>query len=144
MGNGAPALAASASSRGHDFTTVESLARKGYFHQHHDEYCRALEDAIRRNELDALEVLIPAGNTKLALPLHMAASAGSVEACELLLSAGFSWLASDTHGRTPLHVCAMNQSGSADASVCVTLLGLVGGKVIACCTSLPPWKGRDH
>ena len=78
MGNGAPVQGAAASSRGHDFATVESLARKGYFNQHHDEYCRALQQAIRMNELDVLEVLIPAGNTKLALPLHMAASAGNV------------------------------------------------------------------
>jgi hypothetical protein len=130
MGNGAPVQGAAASSRGHDFATVESLTRKGgYFNQHHDEYCRALQQAIRMNELDVLEVLIPAGNTKLALPLHMAASAGNVEACELLLSAGFSWVASDSQGRTPLHLCAMNQSGTADASVCITLLGLVGSKV---------------
>ena len=124
MGNGAPI--ASQINRQYDYTTVERLARKGYFMSNFEEYKRALEESIRMNELDVLEVLIPAGNTKMALPLHIAASMGNIEACELLLSAGFGFLTSDSNGRTPLHLCAMHGTGSVDAAVCITLLGLQG------------------
>lgn len=130
MGNGAPVAAQAAGPRQYDYPTVERLSRKGYFAQNFDEYKRAIQEAVRTNELDVLEVLIPAGNAKMALPLHIAASMGNVEACELLLSAGFGFLSTDPDGRTPLHLCAMNRSGSVDASVCITLLGLQGSKAV--------------
>ena len=126
MGNGAPVASQSLLNRQYDYTTVERLARKGYFMSNFEEYKRAIEESVRMNELDVLEVLIPAGNTKMALPLHIAASMGNIEACELLLSAGFGFLQSDNDGRTPLHLCAMHGTGSVDAAVCITLLGLQG------------------
>ena len=126
MGNGAPVASQAVLNREYDFTTVERLGRKGFFMSNYDQYKRAIEESIRTNELDVLEILIPAGNSKMALPLHIAASMGNIEACELLLSAGFGFLTSDNDGRTPLHLCAAHGTGSVDAAVCITLLGLQG------------------
>lgn len=101
---------------------IEKLATNGYFITNPDEYKLSIEECIKTGEMDILEILIPAGNAKVVLPLHIAAKLGSLEACELLLSAGFNYLSVDKRGYTPLHCCCLNRSS--EALLCITLLGM--------------------
>ncbi len=55
-------------------TTTHPLiqfTKSGYFFDHFDEYRSAVELAIKNDELAAIEVIVPAGNTKRLFPLHM-------------------------------------------------------------------------
>ena len=120
MGNGA-AVGAGNRKLLLNFEYVENLARRGHFHKNVTDYKDAVEECIRSGEMDVLEILIPAGNAQRILPLHIAARLGSLESCELLISAGFDYFAVDTLGRTPLHLCPLNISD--EAILCTTLLG---------------------
>ena len=126
MGNGAGVAAGNRQLPAYNY--VENLVSKGHFHRNIDDYKDAVEQCIKNGEMDIVEILIPAGNAQNILPLHIAAKLGSLDACELLISAGFDYLAVNVHGHTPLHCCPLNRSN--EAILCTTLLGLRGPKAV--------------
>lgn len=110
------------------YNIIERRVNSGFFADNVAEYRSAVTRAIRNNDLDILQVLIPAGNIKAILPLHIAASMGALEAIELLTSAGFSLYFTDKQGRAPLHLAAA--CTAPESVLCVTLLCYLGKKAI--------------
>ncbi len=123
MGNGvAVDNDAIRSSTKNSYEKLEKLCRKGYFHQDHKQYIEALEQAIRMEYLDCLELLLVSGDIRKALPLHLACQAAKLETVELMLSAGFSGELRNNEGRTPLHMCCPKVNP--EAGLCASLLSL--------------------
>lgn len=127
-GSGSLAPAASSRARKHrvesDFDAVESLARSRYYLTHPDDFREALRQAVRSSRVDIVEILLPVLNVmhdETIRPLHMAASHGSIDCVDLLLSAGFSATQTDSMGRTPLHCAAAATPASAGADDGVVL-----------------------
>jgi hypothetical protein len=103
--------------------TLEQLAKEGWFMQQPRQYLEAVEGFVRVARLDALEVVVPAGNVKKVQPLHLAAKYGQIDVVELFVSAGFNPLNPDREGKTPLHWCATNRSS--ESALVATFLALV-------------------
>jgi len=102
--------------------TLEQLAKEGWFMQQPRQYQEAVEGFVRVARLDALEVVVPAGNVKKVQPLHLAAKYGQIDVVELFVSAGFNPLIPDREGKTPLHWCATNRSS--ESALVATFLAL--------------------
>ena len=94
------------------FYEVEKKCRSGYFHSHLSEYQNAMQQAISRNALDVVELLIVGGPTRKLNPgpVLIAAEAAQLEVLELLDSAGYDLERKDGQGRTALHFVATNTS----------------------------------
>lgn len=89
------------------FDDIEKRCKRGFYHTRTDEFRQELRDAIKRSRIDILEVLLSSGCVAQGIyPLHLAATYGSVDSMELLISAGYSATSLDSHSRTPLHCCA--------------------------------------
>lgn len=91
---------------------IEKNCRSGYFHSHLAEFQNAMQQAISRNALDIVELLIVGGPTRNLNPgpVLLAAKLAQLEVLELLDSAGFDLQQTDGQGRTALHFAAMNTS----------------------------------
>jgi hypothetical protein len=61
MGNGASLNQRRPSAILSGFRSVEELVARGYFQDNVDAYKAAVEDNIRKEALDILEILVPAG-----------------------------------------------------------------------------------
>lgn len=122
MGNGVGIEASSSSGKraSISFVQLEKLCKSGHFQQDHQQYTQALREAMLTDSLDYLEILLVAGDTKKALPLHLACSLGKLEAVELILSAGFSGDLTNKEGRNPLHMCCV--IANAESGLCASLL----------------------
>lgn len=130
MGNSVGVSSSASFTSSHaEFSRLEKMCRNYYFFDHFTEYEQAVLRAIDNNAIDALEVLLPAGNSKRLLPLHMSCRAGRLEPTELLLSAGFNCYMQDGDGRLPLHLCSMVTSF--ESSLCATLILLNSAKSIS-------------
>ena len=88
------------------------------------QYGRALINAVRKNQLDVVEILIQARkkagtskewhtNPDLWRALHHAAAAGNTEMIALLVSAGFSLTAVDKDYFTPIAIAAFRRNWTA-------------------------------
>lgn len=112
------------------FSKLEKRVKAGFFERvaNEDEYLRMTTNAIEKQELDVLELLLKGGDMKPLLPLHIAAQYGSVEAMDLLLSAGISSFDVNLQGKTPLHVAASSRSDG--ALLCTSLLIMHGDKAL--------------
>jgi hypothetical protein len=106
----------------YSFSLVERLCRENYFRNNGDAYKTALEDSIRNNTLDVLEVLIAAENATKMYPLHMSTLYGVLEPLELLVSAGFKCSLKNREELTALH-CAATSSTTGSA-LCAMFIGL--------------------
>ena len=106
---------------------VERKCRSGYFHSHLAEFQSAMHQAISRNALDLVELLIVGGPTRNLDPgpVLLAAKLAQLEVLELLDSAGFDLQQTDSGGRTAVHFAAMNTS--LEAGTVGTFLALRGG-----------------
>lgn len=131
MGNGAGLHADQTSVSKADFDTIEGLCREGYFRESYTEFKKAVYAAIRNNNVDVLEILIPAGNMRKIKPLHVAASMAKLDPLEVLCSAGFEGNSTDKEGRTPLHMCCNHASH--ESALCATFLMLQFKKIINQC-----------
>jgi Ankyrin repeats (many copies) len=103
------------------YDKTEKLLLKGHFSRNVRDLKVEVEECIQSCEMDRLEILMSAHNAKDIHPIHIAAKLGSLEACELLLSAGFDCMSKDIRGQTPLHYCPLNQLN--ESILCATLLG---------------------
>ena len=103
------------------YDKTEMLLLKGHFIRNVDDFKVEVEECIQSSEMDRLEILMSAHYAKDIHPIHIAAKLGSLEACELLLSAGFESTSKDSRGQTPLHCCLLNQLN--ESILCGTLLG---------------------
>ena len=106
----------------YSYQLVERLAIQNHFRNDIEAYQIAMEDSIRRNALDILEILLQAGNARSIYPLHMSASLGVLETMELIVSAGFSCSSKNKEELTPLHCSAMNTS--VESAMCAMFLGI--------------------
>jgi hypothetical protein len=130
MGNSVGVSSSASFTSSHaEFSRLEKMCSNYYFFDHFTEYEQAVLRAIDNNAIDALEVLLPAGNSKRLLPLHMSCRAGRLEPTELLLSAGFNCYMQDGDGRLPLHICSMVTSF--ESSLCATLILLNSAKSVS-------------
>ena len=86
-----------------------------------------MHQAISRNALDLVELLIVGGPTRNLDPgpVLLAAKLAQLEVLELLDSAGFDLQQADSGGRTAVHFAAMNTS--LEAATVGTFLALRGG-----------------
>ena len=85
-------------------------------------FVAALSEAIRESRLDRIEALIQSPRLPTRLrPLHIAAAYASLEALEILVSAGFRVEAVDSLVRSALHRCATNRSEA--SALCACFLG---------------------
>ena len=111
------------------YLQVERLSKSGYFQSHQAEYESAVRDAIEKEALDIVELLLVAGNARLMDPgpVHIAAELGKLDALELLDSAGFDLHRADSQGNTPMHCAARDKRNMGCANV-GTFLALRGGK----------------
>ncbi len=98
-------------------TSKLAMNKAYYFEEHENDYKLHMEEAIGGAHLDILEILIPSGDARKTLPLHMAARAATVDCVELLLSAGFDGRSKNQDDQIPLHLCAMNES--MESALCV-------------------------
>jgi hypothetical protein len=104
------------------YQKLEKLCRSGYFHQDKKAYKEALEQAIRTNSLDCLELLLVSGDARKIQPLHLACSLGKLDPVELIISAGFNGDLDNQDSRTPLHLCCL--AASAEAGLCCSVVAL--------------------
>lgn len=135
MGNGASVpLSRQSYEEGPDFkdkfSRLEKRVRSGFFERaaNEEEYLRVTTDIIEKQQLDMLELLIKGGDLKSLCPLHIAAKSSSIEAMDLLLSAGFSPFDTNLQGKTPLHQAA--SSRKEEAVLCAYLLLMHGEKAL--------------
>ena len=112
------------------FSRLEKRVKSGYFERaaNEEEYLRVTTNAIEKQQLDMLELLIKGGDLKSLDPLHIAAKSSSIEAMDLLLSAGFSPFQLNLQGKTPIHLAA--SSHEEGAVLCVYLLLMHGEKAL--------------
>lgn len=103
------------------YSKTEKLLLEGHFTRNIEDFKVEVEECIQSCEMDRLEILMSAHNAKDIHPIHIAAELASLEACELLLSAGFDCTSKDLWGQTPLHCCPLNQLS--ESILCTTLLG---------------------
>lgn len=125
MGNGAGVYATQYGSLTESdllqFQDIERRCKRGFYVNHPAEFRQDIKDAIKRNRIDILEILLSSGCIAPdTYPLHIAATYGSVDSVELLVSAGFSAKSVDLHGRTPLHCAALCRE--VDSVACVDYL----------------------
>jgi len=135
MGNGAGVpLAQHSYEVGPEFSSkfmkLEKRVKSGFFERaaNEEEYLRVTTNAIERQELDVLELLIKGGDLNALHPLHIAAQISSIEAMDLLLSAGMSPFDVNLQGKTPLHVAASSRAEG--AMLCAYLLIMHGAKAL--------------
>ena len=110
------------------FRETEKRCKSGFYINNPDKYKQTIEESIKNTRLDLLEILIPAGKCKDALPVHIACSCAKLESLELLISAGFPVTTTDEDGRTPLHHCS--HTHNSDAALCATALMLTSKKIV--------------
>lgn len=122
MGNGVGIEVTHKDNSNTRYQKLEKICRKGFFHQDHDMYLKALEEAISLDSLDSLELLLVSGDVRKAQPLHLACAAAKFESVDLMLSAGFSGDLVNKEGRTALHMCCLTTNP--EAGLCASLLGL--------------------
>lgn len=115
---------------GDKFSKLEKRVKSGFFERaaNEEEYLRVTTNAIEKQQLDMLELLIKGGDLKSLHPLHIAAKSSSIEAMDLLLSAGFSPFNLNLQGKTPLHLAA--SSHEEGAVLCAYLLLMHGEKAL--------------
>jgi hypothetical protein len=133
MGNGASVVEYEyrpppVSSDTSNFHLLERKCSSGYFLKNQNDYYTAVSNAIKRSDIAQLEILIPAGDIRTILPLHIAAKQSALDSIELLLSAGINPTIMDEKGRTPLHYCALASSKS--SALCCSFLLSVGNKLL--------------
>ena len=129
MGNGASANYRKEDDRDFDFEdfhAIERLCRLGHFLRNFEDFRKAVQIAIRSNLLDNLELLLTFGRIKDLAPVHIAAASSSLDALEILHSAGFKLLTIDSNGRTPLHCCCMKRTASMNTCLCISFLCIHG------------------
>ena len=109
------------------FSKLEKKVKSGHFERslNENEYKMLTTNAIKKQQLDVLELLVKGGDIKSLNPLHTAALFSSFESMELLLSAGLSPLELNLEGKTPLHFGAAAHD---DAAVLCSYLLLMHGE----------------
>ncbi len=82
------------------FNDIDRRVRRGYYRDHSDDYNQDLRSAIKNSRIDILEILLACNDKdpNKIQPLHIAATYGNMESVELLISAGYSVTATDSHG----------------------------------------------
>lgn len=130
------------------FDNIEKRCKRGFYNNHPDEFRQDIKDAIKLSRIDILEVLLTNGSVAQEVyPLHLAATCGSMDSLELLISAGYSATSLDSHSRTPLHCCA--QCRSPESGACADYLAFQNKKAVVMrdvegCTPLATAVARQN
>lgn len=111
------------------FDDIERRCKRGFYTTHTDEFRQDLKNAIKRSRIDILEVLLTSASMATEIyPLHLAATYGSLDSLELLISAGYSATALDANRRTPLHCSSLCRAPGSNS--CADFLALQNKKAL--------------